>query len=258
MRAFDGWARARKRYSDVTGRRAERQVGDRDGREAYPPAPQAIPQGRFRRCPLRPRQPGPGPAAAGRPGRPEWSERPQWSGFDLPGWLAAPRHTGTAGVYGLGPAPRAKQEQEDAATVAPAWKLLLRALLNLVVAWEVFYYLGSLVGVEVHNLLQPYVGDGFGLSLTTWLVDLAEIALLARIFGGMGRWPLVWRRYGLPLARRIGGTGEGRVSIPAQGPRSRRRWIPGGSSGHWRTRRIWRWWTRRPRRAGWQTWTTSG
>jgi len=155
------------------------------------------------------------PVAAGRPAR------APGPGFDLVGWLAAPRHTGIPGVYGLGPAPRAKHEQEDAETVAPAWKLLLRALLNLVVAWEVFYYLGSLVGAEVHNLLRPYVGEGFGLTLTAWLVDLVEIALLVKVFGGMGRWALVWRRYGLPsaraAARRLAGAAEGRVAIPAQG-----------------------------------------
>ena len=164
-----------------------------------------------------------GDAAPGVRPRPGGAARPgaEPAGFDLVGWLAAARHTGTPGVYGLGPAPRARQEQEDAASTVPAWKLLLRALLNLLVAWEVFYYLGSLVTAELHSVLRPYVGDGFGLTLTTWLVDLAEIALLVKVFGGMGRWALVWRRYGLPpvraAVRRLAGAAEGRVAIPAQG-----------------------------------------
>ena len=186
----------------------ERQSGQINDSASYPPPPKAPPRG-F--PPQAGAVPGARPQAGGAGG----------AGFDLAGWLAAPRHVGTPGVYGLGPAPRAKHEQEDAATTTPAWKLLLRALLNLVVAWEVFYYLGSLVSAELHNVLQPYVGDGFGLTLTTWLVDFAEIALLVRVFGGMGRWPLVWRRYGLPVARaaarRLAGGADGRVSIPAQG-----------------------------------------
>jgi len=186
----------------------ERQVGQMNEAESYPPLPKGPPGG----VP---------PLATGAVGARPQGGGSGWSGFDLVGWLGAPRHTGTPGVYGLGPAPRARHEQEDAATTVPAWKLLLRALLNLIVAWEVFYYLGSLVGAELHNVLRPYVGDGFGLTLTTWLVDLAEIALLVRLFGGMGRWALVWRRYGLPtaraVARRLAGAAEGRVSIPAQG-----------------------------------------
>ncbi|QMU80583.1 ATP-binding protein [Streptacidiphilus sp. PB12-B1b] len=181
--------------------------------ESYPPPPSGS------SAAARPAPPSaaipPMPSArphAGAPPRP---------GFDLVGWLSAPRHTGAPGVYGLGPAPRTRHEQQDADPGVPGWKLLLRALLNLVVAWEVFYYLGSIVSAELHSLLMPYVGDGFGLTLTTWLVDLGEIALLVKLFGGMGRWPLVWRRYGLPparaVARRLAGATEGRVAIPVQG-----------------------------------------
>ena len=159
----------------------------------------------------------PGPAPALPPMQPPGLEQ----GFDLVGWLSAPRNSGTPGIFGLGPAARPARESADEAPGVPAWKLLLRALLNLVVAWEVFYYLGSLIGAEVNILLRPYVGGGFGLMLTNWLVDLIEIALLAKLFGRMGRWPLVWRRYGLPtarvLARRLAGATEGRVAIPVQG-----------------------------------------
>jgi hypothetical protein len=147
---------------------------------------------------------------------------PEPAGFDLVGWLSVPRHIGVPGLYGLGPAPRAPREQEDEAAGVAGWVLLLRALLNLVVAWEVFYYLGSLVNVEVRSLVGPYSGDGFGLTLTTWLVDLGEIALLVKLFGRMGRWPLVWRRYGRPAVRALahraaGAASEGRVAIPLQG-----------------------------------------
>jgi hypothetical protein len=142
-------------------------------------------------------------------------------GFDLVGWLAAERHTGTPGVYGLGPAPRARHEQEDAATTVPAWKLLLRALLNLVVAWEVFYYLSPFVLSFVASLIPAALREGVAGVLVQLVVWFAIIALLVKVFGGMGRWPLVWRRYGLPsaraVARRVAGAAEGRVVIPAQG-----------------------------------------
>ncbi|MFC1407606.1 MULTISPECIES: hypothetical protein [Streptacidiphilus] len=138
-------------------------------------------------------------------------------GFDLIGWLSAPRHSGTPGMYALGPAARTPQEQrdEDGAGI-PAWQLLLRAALNLVVAWEVFYYLGSLVNVEIRGFVVPKVGDGGGLTFTTWLVDLLEIALLVKVFGRMGRWSLVWRRYGRPLVRRAVVATEKKAVIPAQ------------------------------------------
>ena len=146
---------------------------------------------------------------------------PPESGFDLVGWLSTPRRTGVPGVYGLGPAPRTPRDLEDEAPGVAGWMLLFRALLNLIVAWEVFYYLGSLVNVEVRSLVGPYSGHGFGLTVTTWLVNLIEIALLVKLFGRMGRWPLVWRRYGLPVARmlahRVAGASEGRVAIPLQG-----------------------------------------
>jgi hypothetical protein len=141
-------------------------------------------------------------------------------GFDLIGWLSAPRHSGTPGMYALGPAARTPQEQRDEEGAGiPAWQLLLRAALNLVVAWEVFYYLGSLVNVEIRGFVVPKVGDGGGLTFTTWLVDLLEIALLIKVFGRMGRWPLVWRRYGRPLVRRAVDATEKKAKkavIPAQ------------------------------------------
>ncbi|WP_042411109.1 hypothetical protein [Streptacidiphilus carbonis] len=138
-------------------------------------------------------------------------------GFDLIGWLSAPRHSGTPGMFALGPAARTPQEQRDEeGTGVPSWQLLLRAALNLVVAWEVFYYLGSLVNVEIRGFVVPKVGDGGGLTFTTWLVDLLEIALLIKIFGRMGRWPLVWRRFGRPLVRRAVEATEKKAVIPAQ------------------------------------------
>ncbi|QMU72299.1 ATP-binding protein [Streptacidiphilus sp. P02-A3a] len=186
----------------------ERQSGQMNESVSYPPPPKEPPRGL---PPQATAVPGARPRAVGAGG----------PGFDLAGWLAAPRHVGTPGVYGLGPAPRVKHEQEDAATTTPAWKLLLRALLNLVVAWEVFYYLIGFVLSFVSTIIPTSWRNG----LTGIVIQLATqavvIALLVRVFGGMGRWPLVWRRYGLPVARaavrRLSGAGEGRVSIPVQG-----------------------------------------
>ncbi|WP_370088438.1 ATP-binding protein [Streptacidiphilus sp. MAP12-16] len=100
----------------------------------------------------------------------------------------------------------------------PGWQLLLRALLNLVVAWEVFHYLGSLAIFWVPALVQS-MGGGAGLQgAVSQVAYYGPVALLiAWFFGRMGRWPLVWRRYGRPLVHRAAGVAERRAVIPAQG-----------------------------------------
>ncbi|MFD0328793.1 hypothetical protein ACFQZC_12740 [Streptacidiphilus monticola] len=171
-------------------------------------------------------------------------------GFDLARWFAAPRLRGTAGVYGLGPAPRSAAEQAPGADV-PAVKLLFRAVLNALVAWIVFYYLGTLAVFLFRSWIAGFVGHGPGLTLITVLAYLPVVWLLVRVFGRMGRWPLVWHRLLKPgLARALAATEPKQVPIPAQGEAPPPESDPWGALRAVTPPRRWRCWRRRPRRGG--------
>lgn len=138
-------------------------------------------------------------------------------GFDLVGWLSAERHEGAPGVYRLGPAARTRREQEDQDAEIVGWKLLLRAGLNLLVAWIVFnllegplaWVLGAF-GLSVYDSIQK--GDYSLYDLVTVLY-YGPVALgVAWVFGRMGRWPLVWRRYLRPWVRRGAAAWRGRAA----------------------------------------------
>lgn len=129
-------------------------------------------------------------------------------GFDLARWVAAPRHRDTPGVYGLGPVPRPVEEGEAEAGVV-AWKVILRALLNLLVAWELFKLVYEplilpLFAGRITSVLRAVVpwlvsGVGKGDRAAGFVADLCYDApgllVLGWVFGRMGRWPTVWRRY---------------------------------------------------------------
>ncbi|MEU8926057.1 ATP-binding protein [Kitasatospora sp. NPDC048545] len=120
--------------------------------------------------------------------------------FDLPAWACAPRPEAEPGVYRLGYR-RLDPERAEAAKVA-TWPLLLRAGLNAVVAWLAFVYGTQLVlhliviTVWVEHPTETLV-TVVGLS-----VNLAVAAAVITVFGRMGRWPEVWRRYVSPLLSR--------------------------------------------------------
>ncbi|MEZ0096215.1 ATP-binding protein [Streptacidiphilus sp. EB129] len=142
-------------------------------------------------------------------------------GFDLVGWVSATRQHAAPGIFALGPAPRPVTGGGTEDPAIPGWKLLLRAALNLLVAWLVFYYIGSLAVYVIHQYLAQWVGGGFGLELVTLLSYLPVLALLIAVFGRMGRWSLVWRRFGRPLVRSAVTAAERRAEdrravIPAQ------------------------------------------
>ncbi|WP_051939928.1 hypothetical protein [Phaeacidiphilus oryzae] len=177
-------------------------------------------------------------------------ERPtRYQGFDLVGWFAARRRAEAApGVYALGPEPRRRRgasgagggsgraagkgapgadhilpgdpaaEVEDDRPPLPAWRLLLRAALNLVVAWVVLLYGGS---VLIYLVLSIVPGGGSGGALHTVVLLLAYlvvIGVLVKVFGRMGRWPLVYRRFLRPLlARLVTHDQPEQASVPSQG-----------------------------------------
>ncbi|MFC1436502.1 ATP-binding protein [Streptacidiphilus sp. N1-3] len=110
-------------------------------------------------------------------------------------------------MFGLGPAAKSLREQEEQAITVPAGKLLLRAVLNLVVAWFVFDEARgpmAWIVVQFKPSLATSVESSDTVNVVMNLLYYGPVALLiAWFFGRMGRWPLVWRRYGRPLVRRV-------------------------------------------------------
>jgi hypothetical protein len=129
----------------------------------------------------------------------------QGGGFDLVGWVSAKRHRTPAGVFGLGPGPRPADEKTLAEDAIPGWKLLVRAALNAVVAWELFVYAQPAI-TWLFTLLFPgeitavQHNDSTAIMIANILWVLTAL-LLIWIFGRMGRWRAVGRRYLLPPVR---------------------------------------------------------
>ncbi|MBD0676553.1 ATP-binding protein [Streptomyces sp. CBMA156] len=120
--------------------------------------------------------------------------------FDLAAWARAPRPDADPGVYRLGYR-RMDPERAEAARVA-AWPLLLRAGLNGVVAWLAFVYGTQLV---LHLIVMTVWVEHPTETLVTVVglsVNVLVAAVVIKIFGRMGRWPEVWRRYVAPLLSR--------------------------------------------------------
>jgi hypothetical protein len=142
-------------------------------------------------------------------------QQPGGYGFDLVGWLSTERQVGKPGVFALGPAAKTLREREaDASMDAPAWQLLLRAVLNLFVAWEIYLYCnGFVLSIAAmpfpDSWRQPPSGEAF-----QWTVTIVFLAVLIKVFGRMGRWLAVWRRYGRPVVRRVVGLAERQTAVP--------------------------------------------
>ncbi|MFD7597957.1 ATP-binding protein [Kitasatospora sp. NPDC059812] len=120
--------------------------------------------------------------------------------FDLPTWAAAPRPEAEPGVYRLGYRPL-DPERAEAAQVA-AWPLLLRAGLNAVVGWLVYVY-----GVELAEAGTTMIGvlpskSALVATSVVLTLNVLVIGVVIKLFGRMGRWPEVWRRYVSPLLSR--------------------------------------------------------
>ncbi|WP_053112047.1 hypothetical protein [Kitasatospora sp. MY 5-36] len=128
------------------------------------------------------------------------------SSFDLATWACAPRPDADPGVYRLGYR-RVDPERAEAAKVA-TWPLLLRAGLNAVVAWFAYLY-----GTQLLTYVLVWFGGQTGIGplaspseseamFTLLVANILVIAVVIKIFGRMGRWPEVWRRYVAPLLSR--------------------------------------------------------
>ncbi|GJF34936.1 hypothetical protein KNE206_76360 [Kitasatospora sp. NE20-6] len=122
--------------------------------------------------------------------------------FDLAAWAAEPRPEAAPGIFRLGHRPR--DEARTAHAAVPAGPLLLRAALNLAV--------GTIVYLQGVPLVQGLLGMGgltspnsFVISLFIALAVNAAVLLgVVMLFGRMGRWAELWRRWLAPaLARTV-------------------------------------------------------
>ncbi|MFJ9697799.1 ATP-binding protein [Kitasatospora sp. NPDC101183] len=133
-------------------------------------------------------------------------QRPGPPAFDLPAWACAPRPAAEPGVFRLGYR-RIDPDKSEAARVA-AWPLLLRAGLNAVVGWFAYLY-----GTQVLTYVLVWFGGQAGIGplaspseaeamFTLLVVNVVVIGIVVKVFGRMGRWTEVWRRYAAPLLSR--------------------------------------------------------
>ncbi|MFJ1758011.1 ATP-binding protein [Kitasatospora sp. NPDC088134] len=120
--------------------------------------------------------------------------------FHLPTWATAPRPDAPPGVYRQHHTPYDPRKAEDAET--PAGPLLLRAVLNLAVG--LFVYLEGVSLLQgLLSTLGLTVTSSFAVSLLiAAAVNVAVLALVLMVFGRMGRWGEVWRRWIAPVLSR--------------------------------------------------------
>ncbi|BFV57077.1 hypothetical protein KCMC57_up21810 [Kitasatospora sp. CMC57] len=120
--------------------------------------------------------------------------------FDLTAWAGELRPELEPGIYRLNHRQNAVADREAAAV--PAAPLLLRAALNLVVAWFAYLY-----GVQLVFWVAGLLGLLDDLDSTTAVIALLAVNIavaigVIKLFGRMGRWPEVWRRWVGPLLAR--------------------------------------------------------
>ncbi|GAA4849312.1 ATP-binding protein [Kitasatospora terrestris] len=125
--------------------------------------------------------------------------------FHLPTWATTPRPPTPPGIYRPHYTPKPPTDPET--TALAAGPLLLRAVLNLLVAWFAFIY-----GVQLAIQLLAV----FGLTFTETSTAVPAVltlnvlvgAAVIKIFGRMGMWLEVWRRWVTPLLTRTVTQGE--------------------------------------------------
>ncbi|MFC5721102.1 ATP-binding protein [Streptomyces gamaensis] len=134
-------------------------------------------------------------------------------------WLRAPRPEAGAGIWRHGHRPRPAEEPDR----IPGRQLIGGAVISLLCAW----LLGSLAW---NGYLGPYWlwpltvlapdswldGSGMGPVWTAYGYYAICLGLLVTVFGRLGRWPQVWRRYAVPQLRRLWDDGGiPRQAVPA-------------------------------------------
>ncbi|WP_051711854.1 hypothetical protein [Streptomyces sp. NRRL S-350] len=164
-----------------------------------------------------------GERTATRPPAPLPHQRPGTApdgSFDLSTWACAPRPEAEPGIYRLGYR-RIDPERAEAAKVA-TWPLLLRAGLNAVVGWFAYLY-----GTQLLMYVLVWFGGQAGIGplaspseaeamFTLLVANVLVLGIVIKVFGRMGRWPEVWRRYAAPLlSRAVTQEEQAEVDAPA-------------------------------------------
>ncbi|MBT2383446.1 ATP-binding protein [Streptomyces sp. ISL-11] len=178
-----------------------RDAGTRDGRlphqaaagplPALPPLP-----------PLPPAVPRPAPApelhdrAAGQPARAGQSP--------FLTWLRTPRPAAAPGVWLYGHRPKPPEEPGR----LPGRQLLSGAVIALLCGWLIGSllwngYLGPYWLWPLSALTPDSWHRGMTAVWTVYIYYVLWLGALVVVFGRLGRWPQVWRRYGTPLLRRL-------------------------------------------------------
>ncbi|WP_411143721.1 ATP-binding protein [Streptomyces sp. x-80] len=185
---------------------------------AAPPAPPPVP------APAAPVAVPPPPAAPpampvpppAKPATPPGAPEPP-----LLGWLRAPRPAAPPGVWTYGHRPRAAEQPDR----VPARQLISGAVISFLCGWLLWSllwngYLGPYWTWPV-SVLAPDAwvagetpGDRIAFAITSQLYYALWIGGIAVVFGRIGRWPELGRRFLMPLVRRA------RDRVPAPEPAS--------------------------------------
>ncbi|MGW4073507.1 ATP-binding protein [Streptomyces asiaticus] len=163
-----------------------------------PPPPQSPPSFPVGPPPMPPTAP---PAAPGAPPVPAPASRPSFVA-----WLRAPRAEAAPGVWTYEHKPKAPEEPDR----IPGQRLLGGALISALCGWLVwsliyYEYFGSFYLWPLYLLTPESWVEGDDKMAFVWAWRIYQVifaGVLAVIFGRVGHWPEVWRRYIAPLFRR--------------------------------------------------------
>ncbi|GHF73778.1 hypothetical protein GCM10010218_63710 [Streptomyces mashuensis] len=142
------------------------------------------------------RPPGPPPAAPG-------GAAPTESPFVA--WLRAPRLSPQPGVWAYEHRPRPAQEPGR----VPGRQLVGGALIAFLCGWLLWSLLwNGYLGPYWRWPLKAVIPDDWDVNTpewyeASWVYYALVVAILATVFGRIGRWPELWRRYGTPVLRRL-------------------------------------------------------
>ena len=146
------------------------------------------------------------------PAQPPGSPDPAGSGTGFAAWLRTPRPAADPGVWRFGHRPRPPQEPDR----TPGRSLLTGALLSLLCGWLLWSllwngYLGSYwlwpLFLLTPDSWRAAGGNHLAYVWATFLYYALVAGALLVVFGRLGRWSEVWRRFVSPLLARLRDTG---------------------------------------------------
>ncbi|MFI1258642.1 ATP-binding protein [Streptomyces netropsis] len=208
--------------------------GDRLPRPAHPPArPPAMPP--VPPAPLAPlAKPAPAPPAppsgpprpaalplpGAAPGGPVPAAPPPGSAFLA--WLRTPRPAAAPGIWAFGHRPRPPHEPDRIA----GRPLVSGAVISFLCGWLLWSlmwngYLGPFWIWPLYALTPDAWHEGMVAVWTVYIYYALVIGVLLVVFGRLGRWAQVWRRYAVPALRRLwddSGTPPPAVPTPREDP----------------------------------------